>query len=179
MSTTYTCGKAAYQSPHARVETKPSGWSAGRRDTSGGYERIRSWEHDPTQPGEGKRDVYAYVHRLCAVAWCYPADTPVGEILHDLHGKDVHHESGVEWDNREGNLEVMDHGRHSEVTQAQMRAWSADAKRSIEDDAADPEDACAECGATDATFARSESFDGLRCLECAMAHPTDEPLEVV
>jgi hypothetical protein len=43
------------------------------------------------------------IHRLAAVAWFgYEA----------VVGKDVHHVSGIPWDNREDNLEPLDPSEH-------------------------------------------------------------------
>ena len=173
----YVLGPATYRKL-PRVETKPSSvyadYESGgrrkvRRDTGGGYERVRSYEHDPTKPGDRKRDVYVSIHRLCAVAWLLPEDAP----LSVLDGMDVHHTTGVEWANfgdspnfEEPGLQLLEHGRHSEVTQAQMRAWAETSKEQAE---ADPEpEGCHACGATDANLWTSPDFDGERCTACAM-----------
>jgi len=91
----------------ARFETKSGS------DSGAGYERWRSYESRPSTPVEGKEDVYVAHHRLLAVVECYAASTPTWAILADLHGKDVHHENGVKWDNRASNIEVVGHGEHA------------------------------------------------------------------
>lgn len=179
---TYSLGEPNYQSPHATVETKPSSIDHnGRRDSGGGYERIRSWEHDPTKPGDGKSNVYAYIHRLAAIAWNYPDDMSTGKILEHIGDRDVHHQSGVEWDNREDNLEVVDHGRHSEITQAQIRAWAEDSRQqAFEYDETDiPESRCVECGDEPEVECRLSSLDGPLCMECAGRLSNGESIEVV
>ncbi|GAA0305616.1 hypothetical protein [Halarchaeum salinum] len=148
----------------ASWETKPTCHGY----TGGGYERWRSVEWRPESSRRAREDVYVAHHRLLAVVACYDADQPLGEVLDDLRGKDVHHRSGVEWDNRPGNLEVLDHGRHASVTQAQMRAWASDAKEAVEseEDATPRSEVCASCGGED-PCARVEGVSGLLCLECA------------
>lgn len=69
---------------------------------TGGYEQ---WESRPDQAVVG-------VHRLAAVAW-------FGfEAVSDM---DVHHGSGVPWDNREENIELLSHADHTRL-HAQERA---------------------------------------------------------
>jgi|GEM_PF-2335070 len=152
---------------HPTVETKPSPPAY----TGGGYEHARSTEYRPHTPTDGSESVYCSIHRLSAVVWCYSDDWTVGEILADLDGKDVHHKSGVPWDNRPANLSVESHSRHSSITQSQRRAWAADAKRRARKRDHEPlantdGPACDECGTTDAPLARGEGFDGRRCPEC-------------
>lgn len=179
----YTLGPATYRKL-PRVETKPSSvyadYESGgrrkvRRDTGGGYERVRSYEPDPTKPGDRKRDVYVSIHRLCAVAWLLPEDAP----LSVLDGMDVHHTTGVEWANfgdspnfEETGLELMEHGRHSEITRDQMLAWAKDAEREVERQERQPlggVDKCDSCGAEgDVSLWTSPDFDGERCTACAM-----------
>lgn len=177
----HTLGPATYRKL-PRFYTKPStiyydwvdrrGRRRVRRDTGGGYERWRSWEHDPTKPGDGKTDVYVSVHRLCAVAWWADDDATAEEILPRLRGVDVHHTTGIGWANfgespnfDEPGLELLEHGRHAEITNEQRRAWAEDAK---EDGEAPPEpERCAACGTADGGLWRSEDFDGARCLDCA------------
>lgn len=169
---------------YATFETKPTTYSLdGTRDTGGGYEHWRSYEHDPTKPGTGKTDVYASHHRLLAVVACYPDDVPVGDILEDLHGKDVHHTTGVPWANfgaspnfDEPGLEVLDHGDHSSITNTQRRAWAEDARRTVESEP-DP-DTCPGCGDVPDVWCTSEGFDGRRCLACAKRECDGEPIEV-
>lgn len=134
--------------------------------TGGGYARWRSIEAGPHTPGDTKREVYVAVHRLAAVAWCYPDDWSVAEILDDLAGKDVHHQLSMPSANCEGELEVVDHGRHAEITQAKRRAWAADKKRQAEREqqALDTGPMCPECGDdAEATVAGTDY-----CLDHAM-----------
>lgn len=160
----------------------------GRHDTGGGYEMIRSVEWVPDSPRQDKEDVYAAVHRLCAVAWCYPDGVTAAEI--DLRGKDVHHahpddwSTGVEWLNANDSpnlpgvgLEVMTHGRHSEVTQAEMRSWAEDAKADA-DGSADAA-ACVRCGDAPDVAAESDDWEGVACLDCATALSDGAPIRVV
>lgn len=158
----------------ARFETKPP--SPG--DTGAGYERWRSWEYRPETSRQGKEDVYVYVHRLLAIVECYPGDMPIDEVLRDLDGKDVHHQSGVKWDNRPEILEVIDHGHHSSLTQSQMRAFGEDAKQQAKSDAPADPDRCERCGDTDGPFGTSDGFDGVRCLDCATAECDGEPIDM-
>ena len=95
----YVRGPSRYRKL-ARLETKPT---TGPRDTSGGYERIRSTEHRPTHPSENAVDVYAAVHQLLAVAWNRPRLETGEKILPEgyegvvdmsvLAGDDVHHDA--------------------------------------------------------------------------------------
>lgn len=50
-----------------------------------------------------RENLYAQVHRLCAVAW-FGYDEVVG--------KEVHHKNGIPWDNREENLEPLTQSEH-------------------------------------------------------------------
>ena len=95
--------------PVARFETK------GGDGSGAGYERWRSWERRPSSDVDGKEDVYVPHHRLLAVVECYPETMPIGAILRDLDGKDVHHENSVKWDNRPSNIEVLGHGEHTKL----------------------------------------------------------------
>lgn len=187
MGDDYTLGPVpAQQTPWARFETKPSPvYSDGTRDSGGGYERWRSYEHRPETRGTNKEDVYVAHHRLLAVVACYPADMPVGEILADLHGKDIHHtapeadgDRGVEWDNRPACLQVISHGRHAEITQAERLAWAQDAKEDVEEATRTVEDRCSRCGSEAETLATSEDFDGNLCLPCAKDASDGAPIEV-
>lgn len=167
----YVRGPATYRDPHATVETKPSSIDRyGSRDSGGGYVRIRSWEHDPTSARRGKEDVYAYVHRLCAVAWCYSESWSVARILADLDGMDIHHQSGVPWDNRADNLEVIDHAEHAGLSDAERRAYARDRKRDVqarESASLTGPDVCGACGSETDVAAESADWEGVRCLSCA------------
>lgn len=176
----YTLGPARYQS-YARLRTKPSSIDhQGRRDTGGGYERFRSYEVRPDTPRDGAEDVYVAHHRLLAVVACYPEDMPVSDILAHLEGKDVHHKSGVEWDNRPSNLVVREHGRHAHITQTQMRAWAEDAKETAEaiERGEHPEDRCDSCGTHAKTLAESDDWQGVYCLDCAFESSDGSAIEV-
>jgi len=167
--TEYVRGPATWRTL-PRVDTKPSSINRhGSRDSGGGYERVRSYEHDPTRPGDSKSDVYASHHRLLAVVACYPDEMPVGEILAHMAGRDVHHESGVEWDNRPDNLTVTEHGSHSQITQAEMRAWAADSKREVQRQRriADALKRCARCDEEADVLADVDGYDGNVCLSCS------------
>ena len=145
-----------------RFEFKPSATGY----TGGGYARIRSTERREHTPGDGAEDVFVSVHRLCAVAWKYPDSWSVGEILNDMDGKDVHHQLGMPSANLESELEVIEHGRHSGVTNTQIRAWAEDAKRAAESGGWE-DDECPECGAeVDGDGATVGTESGL-CIECA------------
>lgn len=73
---------------------------------NGGYERVRSWEYDESRGT--KRNHYAAIHRLCAVAWS-DRTRPLEDVLADLYPEDgdaneVHH---VQWHReRVGDLVV-------------------------------------------------------------------------
>ena len=158
--------------PHATLETKPSVCGY----TGGGYEHWRSAERRPHTPAQASEDVYASHHRLLAVVACYPLEWPLEDVLDDLREKDVHHESGVPWDNRPDNLEVLRHGRHSEITQTQRRAWAADRKREVQQSEQQPlagdgdSGFCDRCGDDSETLAECDAWPGeRRCLECATA----------
>lgn len=62
------------------------------------------WWHQEYENSEVVRRETCRVHRLVAVAE-YGFDAVAGSV--------VHHKNGVKWDNRPGNLELMDHGEHS------------------------------------------------------------------
>jgi hypothetical protein len=170
------------QQAYATLETKPTTHYTDRKtDTGGGYERWRSYEWRPETSRRSKEDVYVPVHRLAAVVWCYPDDMSVTDILADLHGRDVHHKSGVGWDNREDTLTVLGHGEHSSVTNAERRAWARDAKATVDDpEAVGKEDRhCAACGASDGALATTESLDAVFCLDHVMDRADGETIEVL
>lgn len=191
-SSPYTVGPATYRSPHARLETKPSSvryeyWDGERYkavfDSGGGYERFRSWEYRPHTPGDKKEDVYAYHHRLLAVAWLFPDGWTAEDILPELAGRDVHHSApevdrdiGFKDDNRECCLHLRDHGGHSSITQADMRAWAEDSKA----DAYEPPEPerCGRCGGDLDTPCTSDDWSGRYCLSCAQAASDGSPIKV-
>ena len=161
---------------YATFETKPSV----PEYTGGGYEHHRSSEYRPHTPGESSEDAYCSHHRLLAVVACYDLETPISEVLADLAAKDVHHRSGVPWDNRPGNLEVRSHGDHAQLTQTQRRAWAADKKRQVEREASKPaaRGECDSCGTVlDGGGCTSPAFEGERCLECAIDGADGAPVE--
>jgi hypothetical protein len=162
---------------YATFETKPSV----REYTGGGYEHWRSYEARPHTPGDGKEHVYCSHHRLLAVVACYGLETPIEDVLADLATKDVHHTSGVPWDNRPATLEVRSHGEHAELTQTQRRAWAADKKRQVELEASRPaaRGECEHCGTVlDGGGCTSPAFEGTRCLECAIDGADGATVEV-
>lgn len=171
-----------------RVRTKPPEEYITKRDGTGsGYERIRSYEYRPHTNRRDKEDVYVYHHRLLAVAWLFPDGWTAEDILPKLRGKDVHHaapeaggERGIKWDNREACLHLRTHAGHSKVTNAQLRAWAADAKASVEGNGSEPDsDACDRCGEETETFCRSDDWDGKFCTACAKDASDGSPIEVV
>lgn len=46
------------------------------------------------------------VHRLASVAWFG---------LEAVAGNDIHHKNGIPWDNREENVEPLDHAEHTSL----------------------------------------------------------------
>lgn len=151
--------------------------------TGGGYPRWRSYEHRPHTCRQGKEDVSVSVHRLCAVAWLFPEDWSAADILQsgELQGADVHHELGMPSANVEAELSLVEHGTHSEITQAQMRAWGEQSKRQARE-AVDPRgraEVCDRCGAEAETLAECPAWPGeQRCLSCAKATSNGEPIEL-
>jgi len=177
-SNRYVAGEAdPRRQDYATFETKPSV----PEYTGGGYEHWRSYEARPHTLGDGKEHVYCSHHRLLAVVACYDLATPIDEVLADLATKDVHHTSGVPWDNRPATLEVRSHGEHAELTQTQRRAWAADKKRQVEREASRPaaRGECEHCGTVlDGGGCTSPAFEGTRCLECAIDGAGGAPVEV-
>jgi hypothetical protein len=70
------------------------------------HEGYETWRHQYRADGGEKREETVRIHRLAAVAWF-----GFGAVADD--GVVVHHRSGVPWDNRESNLELMDWVVHS------------------------------------------------------------------
>lgn len=171
-TTDYGLGPSRAVQQFARFETKRGSGSGA------GYERWRSWEYRPHTPRDGKQDVFVPHHRLLAVVACYPEDMPVGEVLAHLKGRDVHHKSGVEWDNRPDNLAVREHGTHAEITQAQMRAWAEDARDRATGPPTFDQDRCDNCGDEADVLASSSDFDGEVCIACAKRLSDGAPIEV-
>jgi len=132
--------------------------------TGGGYELWRSNEERAGYPDGKKYDVYVSVHRLLAVVACYSEHWSVAEINADMVDKDVHHESGVPWDNRPDEITVMEHGRHASLTNSEKRAYAEDAKRLRDgQETIDDSGGCSECGS--GAEARIDNTD--YCLSCA------------
>jgi hypothetical protein len=146
--------------------------------TGGGYELWRSKEEQPGYPDGKKYDVYVSVHRLLAVVACYPDDYDIEVILDDLGEKDVHHESGIPWDNRPDGITVMEHGRHASLTNSEKRAYAEDAKRLRDGQATiDDSGGCSECGGDAEARINGSEY----CLECATdaAAERDVTVEVI
>lgn len=142
--------------------------------TGGGYPRVRSCERGP-ESGHGSNDVFVSIHRLIAVARCYPDDWTVAEIQEDMIGKDVHHKLGMPSANVPAELEVRDHGDHSGITQAQRRAWAEDAKRERQQTFDEPTCSASGCDAEVKAAVGGERY----CLECATEHAGGETVEIV
>lgn len=174
-ATFHSLGPAVYESPHATFEYK----AASPRHTGGGYPRWRSWEERPNSARQGKEDVFVPIHRLCAVAWLFPDDWSAEDILASGHlkGTDVHHGLGMPAANVDpaspnaddgDGLQIRSHGGHSSITQAQMRAWAADAKDADAEAVIDEANRCARCDAEADVLCDVPSYDaGTVCLECS------------
>lgn len=162
---------------YARSETPTFEYKAGATGYSGGgYPRVRSNERREHTPGDGTDDVFVSIHRLAAVAWCYGEEWSVSEILADLGDKDVHHQLEMPSANLSDEIAVVEHARHSEITQAQRRAWAADTKREVEREQQGIPEATptCECGSdAEATVAGDEY-----CLECAMQKARNTELTI-
>jgi hypothetical protein len=185
----YVRGETYARKTHARVETKPSATDY----TGGGYRRIRSTERREHTPGDGTDDVFVSVHRLAAVAWHLPDGTLGTDVfLEGLDGVDVHHTQpdadvdtpGMPSANGPAWTALVDHGRHSEITQTEMRAYGADAKRALAGDGGSAgvgvgvEGGCPECGgAVDGDGATVGDAEGL-CLDCATERAKQRGLKV-
>jgi len=173
----YTTGDTYATRTHPRFCYKPSspGYSGG------GYAWIRSTERRPDTPGDGAGDVFVYVHRLAAVAWCLDGGTLGEDVrLSDLDGKDVHHRLGMPAANGEGWIELVDHGRHAEITQADRRAWAADAKDASKQSTIDDSgDGCVRCDDELDTACISPDWDGRACPDCARTLSDGGTIEVI
>lgn len=185
----HAIGSSTYHKPRAYFETKPPNPPVKGSGRSQGYERWRSWELRPDKFGERKGEVYVYVHRLAAVAWKfdeygYGDECDMAGLLEELDGTDIHHEApeapgkpGVPWDNREESLHARSHGRHSEITQAQQRAWAETAKERA---FGEPEpDRCPECHEPIEMECSIAAVDSPVCLDCAISLSDDERIEVL
>jgi hypothetical protein len=155
-----------------RFEYKPSATGY----TGGGYPRVRSCERRDHTPGDGTDDVFVSIHRLAAVAWHLPDGTLGRDVfLSDLDGFDVHHtqpdadKRGMPAANGEAWTELVSHGRHSEITQTQRRAWAEDKKEQVtgQQTLSEPE-TCERCGKADAE-ASVAGEDRELCIPCASA----------
>ena len=181
----YVVGSTYARKQRAKYETK-DGYGSGA-----GYCRWRSTEWRPETARRSKEDVYVPVHRLAAVAWCYPDDMDVSEILRHMDGRDVHHTTGEKWANigdspnfDEPGLQVCDHGRHSSITQTQMRAWAEDAKRAaagqiVAADGHGDADTCFKCGEEHGMLCTTDSLDDNYCLKCIRDVANGEAIEVL
>jgi hypothetical protein len=172
---------------HAVVATRPTNHP---HDSAGGYERVRTTERVESDARKGPVDVYLAHHRALAIAWdvgaCLPSADFEGVVdLSILDGLDVHHdapeadaERGVEWDNREACLSVIDHDDHAALTNAERRAYAEDAKR-LRDSETTPtaKAGCVECGDDPAARVAGERY----CLDhaTAAARESDETVEVI
>jgi len=149
--------------------------------TGGGYPRWRSTERRPHTVRVGSEDVFVVVHRLCAVAWCFPDDWTAADVLESeaLVGADVHHELGAPSANIESELSLVEHGTHSEITQAQRRAWAEDRKERASVDTTTASDVCDRCGGEAEALAECPAWPGeRRCLECATATANGEEIKL-
>lgn len=178
-ATDYTHGPVPpQQSDTARFEFKAPDCSAsGGR--GGGYPRWRSYEPRAETARRGKEDVYVPVHRLAAVAWLFPDDWNAADILASgqLIGADVHHELGMPSTTIEGELSLCSHGTHSEITQAEKRAFAADTQRRIE--RGDPSPRCPGCGIElDDGGVTATNLSDPWCLDCVTDHPDPGTIEL-
>lgn len=174
---------------YARRDTPRFEFKAGSPDhTGGGYPRLRSTERRPHTPGDGPEDVFVSVHRLLALAWLIPEGMTAAEALAGdvLAGRDVHHELGMPAANLEGELTLYEHSRHSEVTQAEMRAWAADAREAVASDGDTTQGTadhlngvCAACGDESDTLCIYPGVTEAVCPECAADADPDGAIEVV
>jgi len=179
------------QSLTARFEFKEADQSS-RGGRGGGYARWRSWEWREHTARQSKEDVYVPVHRLCAVAWCFPDDWTAADILDsgELVGADVHHDSGLPSVHVEDGgpndipgLLLADHGTHSAITQAEMRAHGETARRDAEaveqTGLTGPADCCDNCGDETDVFAESSDWRGRYCLSCAKQESDGATIDIL
>jgi len=179
------------QSLTASFEYKAASQST-RGGRGGGYPRWRSWEWREHTARQSKEDVYVPVHRLCAVAWLFPDEWTGADILDsgELVGADVHHDSGMPSVNVEDGgpndvpgLLLADHGTHSEITQAEMRAYGETARREAEafheTGVSGSPDCCDNCGTETDVFAESPEWSGQYCLSCAKEESDGSTIEIV
>jgi hypothetical protein len=161
--------------PHPNTNPRPTfEFKAPSPDhTGGGYPRVRSTEYRPETSRQGKEDVFASIHRLAAVAWHLP-DGTLGDDVHlsALDGMDVHHVTpnggaGMPSANGDDWTELIGHGDHSSVTQAERRAWAEDAKRERDRQQRFGGRECVECGDDADDGVSVASVDGPLCLGCA------------
>lgn len=182
--TEYVRGETYARRSIPRFEFKPSATGY----TGGGYARVRSTERRESTPGDGTDDVFVSVHRLAAVAWHLPDGTLGEDVrLSLLDGCDVHHTQpdtpedvpGMPAANGEGWTMLTDHGRHSAITQSQMRAWGEDARRAVAGDGGDRGGGgCPDCGGeVDGDGAAVGDAEGL-CLDCATERAKERGLKV-
>jgi hypothetical protein len=162
--------------PHPNTNPRPTfEFKAPSPDhTGGGYPRVRSTEYRPETSRQGKEDVFVPVHRLAAVAWHLPDGTLGDDVrLSQLDGMDVHHVTpdggaGMPAANGEDWTELIGHGDHSAVTQAERRAWAADEQRARDGQVRVDAEPCVECGGDPDEGVSVPSVDGPLCLGCAM-----------
>jgi len=156
--------------------------------TGGGYPRVRSTERRPHTARQGREGVAVSIHRLCALAWLVPDEMTAADVLAAdlLAGHDVHHTLGMPSANLESHLQLVEHGSHSEVTQAEMRAWAADSKRtagvvdgSPQASGRDASRVCARCGAESETLCTWAGTEDRYCPECAAREADGATIEVV
>ena len=152
--------------------------------TGGGYPRVRSVEYRPETSRQGREDVFVPIHRLAAVAWHLPDGTLGDDVrLSQLDGMDVHHVTpdggpGMPSANGEDWTELIGHGDHSSVTQAERRAWAEDEKRQRKrQDRFGDTDRCAHARCDDEVAARvgGEGY----CLAHATKNANGETIEVL
>jgi HNH endonuclease len=94
--------KRAHNLVLSKIGSENQNWKGGRYKDSRGY--IRIWRHGhPYATGRG----YVPEHRLVM-------EEHLGRYLWDF--EDVHHKNGIKTDNRIQNLQLLNHGEHSRLT---------------------------------------------------------------